>query len=78
MEDVCFLLQVAKPHKSKPVKMLDDMIAKDEESEKPVELDMSVSHDVASLVHNGISRTVMYHVVSSLPLSLIAIAFEGP
>ena len=50
--------------------MLDDMIAKDEESEKPVELDMSVSHDVASLVHNGISRTVMYHVVSSLSLSL--------
>ena len=43
MEDVRSLLQVAKPHKSKPVKMLDEMIAKDEESEKPVELDMSVS-----------------------------------
>ena len=43
MEDVHLWLQVAKPHKSKPVKMIDDMIAKDEESEKPVELDMSVS-----------------------------------
>ena len=41
--DVCFLCQMVKPRKRKPVKLLDDMIAKDEEADKPVELDASVS-----------------------------------
>ncbi|KAI0214109.1 Cilia- and flagella-associated protein 74 [Lamellibrachia satsuma] len=36
---------VVKPRKRKPVKILDEMIAKDEESEKPVELDMSKFED---------------------------------
>ena len=41
--DVCFLWQMVKPRKRKPVKLLDDMIAKDEEADRPVELDASVS-----------------------------------
>ena len=52
--DVCFLCQMVKPRKRKPVKLLDDMIAKDEEADKPVELDASVS-DTTPFSHPGTS-----------------------